>query len=312
MNIKHQNNMQNKIKLAKIISKIENEHPDTEKILNDVWHNVGSAYRIGITGPPGVGKSTLVDKIALQLSEQNLKIAIVSVDPSSPFGGGALLGDRIRMNELSLNPNIFIRSLATRGSLGGLSVKTQDICDVIDSFGYDIILIETVGVGQIELDIVEASDITTVVLVPESGDDIQSMKSGLMEIGNIFVINKSDRDGANSLETNINSMIQLKKQYKNSNDYDIPVIQTVATKNKNIDLLLEHILRYNTKLKQNNDWFLARKNRIENKINELVTTHLLENFWSDERKSIIQEHLKKSNYFDNTPYQIFHKLLNVK
>jgi len=312
MNIKHQNNMQNKIKLAKIISKIENEHPDTEKILNDVWHNVGSAYRIGITGPPGVGKSTLVDKIALQLSEQNLKIAIVSVDPSSPFGGGALLGDRIRMNELSLNPNIFIRSLATRGSLGGLSVKTQDICDVIDGFGYDIILIETVGVGQIELDIVEASDITTVVLVPESGDDIQSMKSGLMEIGNIFVINKSDRDGANSLETNINSMLQLKKQYKNSNDYDIPVIQTVATKNKNIDLLLEHILRYRTKLKQNNDWFLARKNRIENKINELITTHLLENFWSDERKSIIQEHLKKSNCFDNTPYQIFHKLLNVK
>lgn len=304
--------MKNKKKLAKIISKIENEHSDTEKILNDVWHNVGSAYRIGITGPPGAGKSTLVDKIALQLSKQDLKIAIVTVDPSSPFGGGALLGDRIRMNELSLNPNIFIRSLATRGSLGGLSIKTQDICDVIDSFGYDIILIETVGVGQIELDIVEASDITAVVLVPESGDDIQSMKSGLMEIGNIFVINKSDRDGANSLENNINSMIQLKKQYKNNSDHDIPIVKTVATKNKNIDLLLNHILEYKKILKQNNDWYLARKNRIEKKINELISSHLIENFWNDKRKSIIQEHLKKSNCSENTPHQIFHKLLNIK
>ncbi len=305
--------MQNKRKLAKTISKIENEHSDYETILKNAWKkNIGSAYRIGITGPPGAGKSTLVNQLALQLSEQNLKIAIVSVDPSSPFSGGAILGDRIRMRELALKPNIFIRSLATRGSLGGLSIKTQDICDVIDSFGYDIILIETVGIGQIELDIVDASDITVVVLVPESGDDIQSMKSGLMEIGDIFVINKADRDGANSLAINVSSMLQLKQQFKKIKNYNIPVIKTIATKNENIDLLLEQVLKYKTILKNNNNWYLARKKRVENKINELIFSRVIDNFWTNERKILLQDNLNKNNISKNTPHRIFEKLLNIK
>lgn len=303
------NEMNQKIKLAKLITKIENEHSDSENILKNIWKNVGNAYRIGITGPPGSGKSTLVNQLALHLSKQNLKIAIISVDPSSPFGGGALLGDRIRMNELSLNPNIYIRSLATRGSLGGLSMKTQDICDIVDSFGYDIILIETVGVGQIELDIMDTADTTIVVLVPESGDDIQSMKAGLMEIGDIFVINKADRDGATSLENNLNSILQLKNQYKNNFKYEIPVIKTVATKNKNIDLLLENLLKHKKILKENKNWTILRKKRLENKLNELINAHLNRLFWTEERKISIQNILNNKIENIETPHNIYEKLL---
>jgi len=196
--------------LARVITLVENERPGFRAILSELNGALGRAHRIGITGPPGAGKSTLTGRLAAAFREAGETVAIVAVDPTSPFTGGALLGDRIRMNEIALDPGIFIRSMATRGSLGGLAVTTNEVIDVLDAFGFDRILIETVGVGQSELDIAAAADSTVVVLVPESGDGIQAMKAGLMEIADLFVVNKADRPGAERLAREVEIMLHLR------------------------------------------------------------------------------------------------------
>jgi LAO/AO transport system kinase len=196
--------------IARAVSIVENHRPGFDRILAALHPSVGRARRVGVTGPPGAGKSTMTTVLARTLRAEGKRVAIVAVDPTSPFTGGALLGDRIRMESIALDPGIFIRSLATRGSLGGLSSATREVCDVLDAAGFDTILIETVGVGQSELDVARAADTALVVLVPESGDSIQTLKAGVMEIADVFCVNKADRPGADRLRNDIELMLGLR------------------------------------------------------------------------------------------------------
>src|SRR4029079_2394433 len=196
--------------LARVVSIIENHRPGFDRILAQMQPRIGRARRIGITGPPGAVKSTLTTALARGYREAGLSVAVIAVDPTSPFTGGALLGDRIRMESIALDPGVFIRSMATRGSLGGLAGATREVADVVDAFGIERILIETVGVGQTELDIARTADTSLVVLVPESGDSIQTLKAGLMEIAGIFVVNKADRPGADRLRNELELMLGLR------------------------------------------------------------------------------------------------------
>jgi LAO/AO transport system kinase len=196
--------------LARAVSIVENHRAGFEALLAALHPRLGRARRIGITGPPGAGKSTLTTRLAAHYRAQGLSVGIIAVDPTSPFTGGALLGDRIRMESVALDPGVFIRSMATRGSLGGLAATTREVCDVLDAFGFDRVIVETVGVGQSELDIARTADSSAVVLVPESGDSIQTLKAGLMEIADLFVVNKADRPGADRLRHEVELMLGLR------------------------------------------------------------------------------------------------------
>src|SRR5437763_7533489 len=196
--------------LARVVSVVENHRPGFEEILGSLHPRTGHARRIGLTGPPGAGKSSITALLVRRFREAGLRVGVVAVDPTSPFTGGALLGDRIRMEDVALDPGVYIRSLATRGSLGGLSAATREVCDVLDAFGTDRILIETVGVGQSELDVARTADTTLVVLVPESGDSIQTLKAGPLEIADVFVVNQADRPGADRSRTEIELILGMR------------------------------------------------------------------------------------------------------
>ena len=224
--------------VARAISKVEDGSADASTLMKEVFPRTGRSLVIGITGAPGAGKSTLVDKLAGFYRKQGDRVGIIAVDPSSPFSGGAILGDRIRMQTLSLDKSVFIRSMATRGNLGGLARGTVDAVAILDAAGYQKILVETVGVGQDEVEIVKTADVCVVVLVPGMGDDVQTMKAGIMEIGDIFVINKADREGVLRTEKELQALLSLAVR---EDEWQSPIIKTVATENQGIADLAEAI-----------------------------------------------------------------------
>lgn len=292
--------------IARGISLVENESRQASELLNLLYQHTGNAYLIGITGPPGAGKSTLTNGLTRLLREKGFKVGIICVDPTSPFTGGALLGDRIRMQELGTDEAIFIRSMATRGSLGGLSKKAKEACEILDASGKDFIILETVGVGQSELDIAQTADTTIVVLVPESGDAVQTMKAGLMEIGDIFVINKSDRDGSDALGVALRTMLHL-KMTKDS-DRQVPVVKTVASKNKNIEELNDFIFMHKEYLSKNGKFEKKRRENLMKQISELVNNRLENKFWTDEKKRALDENIEKISGRKLTPYDFVDNL----
>ena len=220
--------------VARAISKVENGAADASAVMQLVFPRTGKATVIGITGAPGAGKSSLVDKLALFYRGKGERVGIIAVDPSSPFSGGAILGDRIRMQALGLDPGVFIRSMATRGNLGGLSRATVDAVSILDAAGYSKVIVETVGVGQDEVEIVKTADVSVVVLVPGMGDDIQAIKAGIMEIGDVFVINKADRDGVLRTEKELEALLSLATR---ADGWTPPIVKTVAIENKGIEEL---------------------------------------------------------------------------
>jgi LAO/AO transport system kinase len=264
------------VPLARAISAVENEAPEAVRILDACFEKSGRAIRLGITGPPGAGKSTLVARIAQEYRRRGETVAVVAVDPTSPFTGGALLGDRVRMGELAGDPGVFIRSMATRGSQGGLAVHTAQVCDVLDAAGFARILIETVGVGQSELEVAQTADSTAVVLVPESGDGVQAMKAGLMEIGDLFVINKADRDGAERAAFAVRSALELRPAPDDG--WASPVLLTVASEGKGVAEVVERFEEHIAHLKSHGGLAGRRRRRVEQLMRDLLHAQLWDAF----------------------------------
>ncbi|MBU0509318.1 methylmalonyl Co-A mutase-associated GTPase MeaB [bacterium] len=290
-----------RVALARVLSQIENRPRSVDGLLKPLAGRIGRAVRIGFTGPPGAGKSTLVTAYARLLRECDQRIGVLAVDPTSPFSGGALLGDRVRMSALASDENIFVRSLATRGGLGGLAEAAGDMADVFDAVGYDTVIFETVGVGQSELEVAQHADCTVVVLVPESGDSIQGMKAGLMEIADVFVLNKADREGADRFASELRAAMHL----KDWGAWTPPVVKTVAVKGEGIAEFHDHVSRYLSHLRETGLLAKRRAARIRRRCQRLVEHRLLTDFWNDERRAALESGIRDLK----SPYEISSELL---
>ncbi|CUS85389.1 LAO/AO transport system kinase [Candidatus Kryptonium thompsonii] len=292
--------------ISKAISLVENEHDEAKELLKKIYKYTGKAYKVGITGPPGAGKSTLVFQLTKLLRNEGKKVGIIAVDPTSPLTGGSLLGDRVRMSELALDDGVFIRSMATRGSLGGLSKKAIEAGDILDAAGFDYVIFETVGVGQSELDIVKAADTVVVVLVPESGDSIQAMKAGLMEIADIFVLNKSDREGADIAANAIKSVLSFRMR---KDEWEVEVIKTIGNAGFGVDTLLNQIKKHRDFLFRTGEFEKRRKEKLKSKIKEIVEERLRENFWTRDRVKLLDERISSITNSHINPIEIAEELI---
>jgi LAO/AO transport system kinase len=257
--------------ISRLITIVENEQPETVKIMAALHKHTGNAHVIGITGPPGVGKSTLVSKLITEIRKKGKTVGVIAVDPTSPFTGGALLGDRVRMQELSSEPGVFIRSLATRGSLGGLSKATSNVIKILDACGKDIILVETVGAGQSEVDIMNIANTSVVVIMPGLGDEVQAIKAGIMEIADIFVINKADRDGVDATIGELEMMLDIGQKKEG---WKPPIIKTIATANKGIAELYSVAQKHLVYLKDTDRLYAKLKEKTEREFMEIVRENL--------------------------------------
>lgn len=292
--------------LARSISLVENESSLARPILSALYRNMGKAYRVGITGPPGAGKSTLVNRLALEIRKEKYRVGVLAVDPSSPFTGGAILGDRIRMCDSVQDSGVYVRSMATRGSLGGLARTTSQAADVLDASGFGYILIETVGVGQVELDVAEAVDTTVVVLVPESGGSIQAMKAGIMEIADVLVINKADRPGAEELEEEILQILEMKPPCA----YTVPVLRASAKKGEGISELYGAIREHRAFLSSCGSSGEKRRSQIRGRITSLVLDRI-RSFMGEEDKirELIEELATEISRNESDPFTAANRIL---
>ncbi len=325
--------------LARAVSIVENHRTGFDSLLGTLHPRIGRSRRIGITGPPGAGKSTITTLLTKSFRERDLTVGIVAVDPTSPFTGGALLGDRIRMESVALDPGVFIRSMATRGSLGGLAAATREVADVLDAFGFDRIILETVGVGQSELDIAAAADTSLVVLVPESGDSIQTLKAGVMEIADVFVVNKADRPGADRLRHELELMLGLRGGHtlrnvpahhgvdlkaianpakaaraaaadEHAEAWTPPVLATVAAKGEGIDDLIAALDRHFDFLSRTGGLRVRRRKRLRERVIEVVEQRIRQRLWTHApTNDLIEARLVALEAGEATPFGVADEIL---
>jgi LAO/AO transport system kinase len=330
--------------LARVISMVENQREGFQAVLDELHGGAGvaGARLIGITGPPGAGKSTITSGLIQRLRARGETVGVIAVDPTSPYTGGALLGDRIRMNDVAQDEGVFIRSMATRGALGGLAAATREVIDVVTAFGYDVVLVETVGVGQSELDIAAAADTTVVVLVPESGDSIQTMKAGLMEAADLFVVNKADRPGAPRLAREVEMMLHLRlgaamknipahhgvqlnrarpaggkadarqKVAGDGESWEIPVLLTTAETGDGVDDLIARLDSHGEWLVRSGELARRRRSRLEERVRDAVQRRLLEHAWREgPGEEILTASLPALESGETTPYAVAARIVRA-
>ncbi len=323
--------------LARVISVVENHRDGFEMILGGLHSRTGKGRRLGLTGPPGAGKSTITALLVHSFREAGLTVGVIAVDPTSPFTGGALLGDRVRMENVALDSGVFIRSMATRGSLGGLAAATREVADVLDAFGFDRLIIETVGVGQSELDVAHMADSTALVLVPESGDSIQTLKAGVMEVADIFVVNKADRPGADRLRNDVELMLGLRRGVSFGNmpahhgvdlrknparaareaaaaerpaSWTPPVLSTVATKDEGVAALVTAFDRHFAYLEHSGTLRARRLERLRERVMDVVERKVSDRLWKDSHTMAwLEEQLPSVEEGRSTPFAVADQLL---
>lgn len=295
---------------ARLMSWLEDEDERAIPVMESLYQHTGKAYILGITGTPGAGKSTLTDKLTRHIRKEGLSVGIVAVDPSSPFTGGAILGDRVRMSELGTDSGVYIRSMATRGFLGGMSKATSDVVRVLDAFGKDIVIIETVGVGQDEVDIIGLADTTCLVLVPGLGDAIQSMKAGIMEIADVFTINKADRQGADQLHAEVAFRVAQDGHIKHSK-WSSPVVRTVAVDDEGVDLLWAAIKTHKEHLLQTGDFIERRRDRTQKETLRMIHNELFRTVREQlEQSGLLDRLVEDIMQHKRDPYGIMREITN--